>query len=91
MDRRRHCRLALRVTLGHVTGQRRGSPGSQSCRPAQHTSRAAMYPRALQYPKHVSRAELAMPPNPAIDRSAKQLRCLVPVALCAPAPGHCER
>jgi hypothetical protein len=29
--------------------------------------------------------------NFCIDRSAKQLRCLVPVALLAPAPGHAER
>jgi hypothetical protein len=30
-------------------------------------------------------------PNPAIDRSAQQLRCWVPVVLRAPAPDHCER
>jgi hypothetical protein len=29
--------------------------------------------------------------NICIDRSAKQLRCLVPVALRAPAPGHAGR
>jgi hypothetical protein len=28
--------------------------------------------------------------NPGIDRSAKQLRCLVPAALRAAAPGHAE-
>jgi len=32
-----------------------------------------------------------MTPNPAIDRSAKRQRRLVPVARCAPAPGHCKR
>jgi hypothetical protein len=31
------------------------------------------------------------PPNPAFDRSAKQLRCLVPVALRAPTPGQRKR
>jgi hypothetical protein len=30
-------------------------------------------------------------PNPAIDRSAQQLRGWVPAALRAPAPGHCAR
>jgi len=30
-------------------------------------------------------------PNPAIERSAQQLRRWVPVALRAPAPAHCER
>jgi hypothetical protein len=33
---------------------------------------------------------LEMTANPAFDRSAKQ-RCLVPVALRAPALGECER
>ena len=32
-----------------------------------------------------------MTPNPAIDRSAQRQRRWVPVALRAPAPGHCER
>jgi hypothetical protein len=32
-----------------------------------------------------------MMPNICIDRSAKQLRCSVPSALRAPAPGHAER
>jgi hypothetical protein len=33
----------------------------------------------------------AQRPNPRVNRSAKQLRCLVPVALRAPAPGYAER
>ncbi len=32
-----------------------------------------------------------MTPNHAMDRSAKRQRRLVPVARCAPAPGHCKR
>ena len=32
-----------------------------------------------------------MTANPAIDRSAQRRRRWVPVALRAPAPGHCER
>jgi len=44
---------------------------------------AQLYPRA---------GGREMTPNPAIDRSAQQRgRCWVPVALRAPAPGHCER
>ncbi len=83
--RRESCTFVLSL-------QAQGSEGDSPVIRIKITWDGKWHDGAQEMRRHLILEVLGEPrPNPAIERSAQQLRCWVPGVLRAPAPAHCER